>query len=200
MADDVPTKQRPVTVERAIPVSYDLGNLAVFDENPIDYPSAAEADREEHLAALARDAAQMLVNQILTLPVVTGGGTGGEVARNDGTFIRLPEPTTLLPREKPLPAPKPPTKWEKFAKAKGIQAKEKTGNTVYDETTGEWVRKWGYKGKNKATDSQWLVEVDDKKDQNADPRKLKREERRKMIRKNVKQHEKNERRRTEGSR
>ena len=56
---------------------------------------------------------------------------------------------------------------------------------VYDEDTGEWVPKWGYKGKNKLIDDQWLVEVDDKvkntEDELIDPRTLKRAERKKLI-------------------
>lgn len=35
---------------------------------------------------------------------------------------------------------------------------------VYDEATGEWVPKWGYKGINKAHDNDWIVEVDMKKE------------------------------------
>ena len=31
---------------------------------------------------------------------------------------------------------------------------------VYDEEKGEWVKKWGYKGKNMQQESEWLVEVD----------------------------------------
>ena len=57
-----------------------------------------------------------------------------------------------------LPKPKPPTKWELFAKKKGIQ-KVKTPNMVYDEETGEWVPKWGYKGANKKSENEWLVEL-----------------------------------------
>jgi regulator of ribosome biosynthesis len=34
----------------------------------------------------------------------------------------------------------------------------------YDETTGEWVPKWGYKGANKAGENDWIVEVDPKKE------------------------------------
>lgn len=34
----------------------------------------------------------------------------------------------------------------------------------YDEATGEWVPKWGYKGANKAGENDWIVEVDMKKE------------------------------------
>ena len=70
-----------------------------------------------------------------------------------------------MPREKPLPAEKQETKWEKFAKKKGIKDKKKgEGKMVYDEEKGEWVPKWGYKGRNKDGEGDWLVEVDDKKE------------------------------------
>ncbi|KAK9321386.1 regulator of ribosome biosynthesis [Lipomyces orientalis] len=166
MSDSTTTQSvgsRPVTVQRAVPVTYDLGNLAVFDTNMMDpeiMSSADEAKREEYLWSLARDSAQLLVNQVLALPIVTGGRTGGDVKHNDGVFVKLPDPTTQLPREKPVPVPKPLTKWEKFAKQKGITPKARnSGNLVYDEAKGEWVKKWGYKGKNQ--EIPWLVEVDE---------------------------------------
>jgi regulator of ribosome biosynthesis len=34
----------------------------------------------------------------------------------------------------------------------------------YDEATGEWVPKWGYKGANKGVENDWIVEVDEKKE------------------------------------
>ncbi|KAK9239745.1 regulator of ribosome biosynthesis, partial [Lipomyces kononenkoae] len=155
---------RPVTVERAIPVTYDLGNLTIYDTNMMDsqiMSSTDEGVKEAYLQSLARDSAQLLVNQILALPVVTGGRTGGDVNHNDGVFVKLPDPTTQLPREKPVPVAKPLTKWEKFAKQKGITPKARnSGNLVYDEAKGEWVKKWGYKGKNQ--EQPWLVEVDEK--------------------------------------
>lgn len=80
----------------------------------------------------------------------------------------------MLPRWKPLPKPKAPTKWELFARKKGIgkyggnlkggaALEERKKNLVYDEESGEWVKKWGYKGKNKQAENEWLVELDDKK-------------------------------------
>lgn len=35
---------------------------------------------------------------------------------------------------------------------------------VYDEAKGEWVPKWGYKGRNKDGEGEWIVEVDEKKE------------------------------------
>jgi hypothetical protein len=63
-----------------------------------------------------------------------------------------------LPRAKPLPKPKPPTKWERFARAKGIHS-QRRDRKVWDEESQSWVARWGWKGKNKAEETQWLHEV-----------------------------------------
>ena len=77
----------------------------------------------------------------------------------DGPLTLLPPPTTHLPRAKPLPKPKPPTKWERFAATKGIQKKRKD-RKVWDEERGEWVARWGKDAKNKEGEGQWLTEVE----------------------------------------
>jgi regulator of ribosome biosynthesis len=83
--------------------------------------------------------------------------------------MTLPPPTTPLPREKPLPAEKQQTKWEKFAAKKGIKDKKRgEGKMVFDEEKGEWVPKWGYKGRNKDGEGDWIVEVDEKREKERD--------------------------------
>lgn len=47
-------------------------------------------------------------------------------------YVDLPEPRYNLPREKPLPTPKPLTKWQKFAIEKGIKKTPKPKAT-WDE-------------------------------------------------------------------
>lgn len=182
-------------------MTHDFGNLAVFDTNPLDADKLKGDEKEEYLKEVARDNTQLLVNQILQLPVKRTTDSHNSSGTQDSTMalFQLPEPTTELPREKPVPKPKPPTKWEQFAAKKGIQKKAKDGKLVYDEATDKWVPKWGYKGKNKELDSQWLVEVDDKDikktgDELLDPRKLARAERVKLVKKNQKQQEKNAKR------
>lgn len=191
-------KFKPVTVDKPIPNTYDLGNLATFDPNPLDNAQLKDPKtREAHLTAITRDNLQLLINQVLSLPIKSTTDTHGSSTGQDSTMtlIRLPEPSTPLPREKSIPKAKPQTKWEQFAARKGIQAKAKDGKMVYDENTGEWVPKWGYKGKNKSLDDQWLVEVDDKvkgtADELIDPRTLARAERKKLVKKNEMQHKRN---------
>lgn len=57
---------------------------------------------------------------------------------------QLPAPSTVLPREKRMPDLAPETRWEKFAKAKGIKNKKKE-RMLWDEQTQEWRPRWGYK-------------------------------------------------------
>lgn len=187
-------------VEKPIPVSYDLGSLAVFDINPLDptlLKSSDESSKEKHLTAVARDNVQLLINQILQLPVqrTVDSNNSSSTQNSSIALFALPEPVSQLPREKPLPKPKAPTKWELFAAKKGINKKAKEGKLVYDEATAKWVPKWGYGGQNKAVDDQWLVEVDDKNqgtsDELVDPRTLNRMERKKLIKKNQRRQEKN---------
>ncbi|KAK9453204.1 ribosomal biogenesis regulatory protein [Dipodascopsis uninucleata] len=164
MADSeiLAVNMRSVTVEKAVPMTYDLGNLAIFDSNTLDADQLGQSEtiKEEYLKSVARDSAQLLINQILALPVVSGGRTGASHDGNESVYAQLPDPLTQLPREKPVPTVKPLTKWEKFAKQKGIRPKARNaGNLTYDEASGEWVKKWGYKGKNQ--EEPWLVEVNE---------------------------------------
>ncbi|CAD5169183.1 unnamed protein product [Musa acuminata subsp. malaccensis] len=55
----------------------------------------------------------------------------------DGPVVLLPQPTTKLPREKHLPKPKPPTKWELFAKMKGIKKHKKEKHALDEQTAAE---------------------------------------------------------------
>ncbi|KAM5351692.1 hypothetical protein ACJ41O_004415 [Fusarium nematophilum] len=141
----------PVAVEKPSPYTFDLGHLLAEDPNPV---TLDHSDLEQSLAELARDGAQSLINQLLTTCPLN--------STTDGVLLTLPAPSTRLPREKPVPQAKPPTKWERFAAKKGIKPKtrEQRRNLAYDEDTGEWKRKWGYKGLNKKGEDYPIVEVD----------------------------------------
>lgn len=54
---------------------------------------------------------------------------------------------------------------------------------VFDEEKAEWVPKWGYKGKNKDGEGEWIVEVDDKKDEK-DGKSVRGEGRRERVERN----------------
>ncbi|KAI9782477.1 MAG: Rhodanese- sulfurtransferase [Geoglossum umbratile] len=152
-ADSKIKQFKSITVEKPIPYTFDLGNLLALDTNPLS-PLPSEAV----LSSTARDGAQSLINQLLTTCPITSSSAG--------VFLHLPTPTTSIPREKRLPPEKQKTKWELFAAKKGIKpkTKEERKKMVFDEEKGDWVPKWGYKGKNKDGEGDWLVEIDEKKE------------------------------------
>ena len=162
-------------MNKPTPFTFDLGNLLANDPNPV--PASAD---EATLTATARDAAQALINQLLSTCEIK--------SNSEGVHLVLPAPTTPLPREKPIPTAAEKTKWEKFAAKNGIKDKKRDGKLVYDEASGEWVPKWGYKGKNKEGENDWLVEVDEKKEAKTgtahDARADSRKERKERIRRN----------------
>lgn len=86
----------------------------------------------------------------------------------------------------PPPAPKQETKWEKYAREKGIPLnKQKRSQKVWDETTGTWMYRHGY---NKANDDskEWpIMEVKGNEDPYADPWEKLREAKRSKVEKNL---------------
>lgn len=198
----------PITVSKPTPYTFDLGHLTANDPNPLDLSPSITLNTS--LQAIARDGAQSLLNQLLTTCTITSSAA-------NGVLLNLPAPQTHLPRHKPLPTPKPPTKWELFARKKGIGKystkaggaladKERRKKLVYDEATGEWVPRWGYKGKNKPEDDQWAVEVpekDWKKEEDAAAkggsiRGMNRTERKERIKRNERKMRANDRRAKKG--
>ena len=91
---------------------------------------------------VARAITQSLANKLFAQPAEPVQG---------GRLAQLPPPTTVLPREKPLPKPKPLTKWQKFAQEKGIK-KRKRSKLEFDEASGDWKRRHGYQRANDEID------------------------------------------------
>jgi regulator of ribosome biosynthesis len=154
-----PQTKLDIAVQKPTPYTFDLGLLMATDANPLP-PSDASVTLEDRLSQTAREGAQSLINQLLsTLPLQS---------TTAGVLLTLPPPTTALPREKPLPAVKEATKWEKFAARKGIAPKtreqRRSKASQFNEDTGDWEKTWGYKGKRKEGEvpSDWVVELNDK--------------------------------------
>lgn len=139
-------------VNRVVPVELDLGNLAAFDINNFTQSlhKLDKSEREKVLVENGREVAQALVNALFQLPVTNVPDVGAVVA--------LPKGSTKIPREKPLPSAKPMTKWEKFAKAKGI-VKQKRSAKVFDEDTKEWTARHGAKSAKNRDMNDWCKEV-----------------------------------------
>ena len=69
-------------------------------------------------------------------------------------MLMLPEPIIQCPREKPCPEPKEETRWEKFAREKGI-TKRKRERMVWDKDTETWRPRFGYKRDGEIKD--WVI-------------------------------------------
>ncbi|KAK1403546.1 Ribosome biogenesis regulatory protein [Heracleum sosnowskyi] len=112
----------------------DLGNLMAFDPHRhFSTPPSREELVKESLQQGTK-LVQAIADSLFSLT---------STEDRDGPIVKLPPPTTRLPREKPLPKPRPPTKWEEFAKKKGIKNYKKD-KQVFDEQTGTWKRRFGY--------------------------------------------------------
>jgi len=163
-------EERPgAAVVRPLDQENDLGNLLGSEVNEFQL---SEESIEDELKARARDNCQLLLNELWTLPT----------ERNQEAIVAiLPPPTSLLPREKPVPVPKLPTKWEQYAKEKGIVKKKKT-KLVWDDVVKEWIPRFGYKKAVAETEKNWVMEY--KEGDNQDPREKMIEEKREKVAKN----------------
>jgi regulator of ribosome biosynthesis len=96
----------------------------------------------------------------------------------------------ILPRTYKIPEPKPETKWEKFAREKGIK-KRKRERMLYDEEEGEFKPRYGYKRIKNGLEDVAIVEVKEGSDPYADPWSEDRANKKERISKNKKNQQKN---------
>lgn len=133
---------------------------------------------EDHLLEKATDGCTQLINALWQLP--TERSDVGPLASLPSFFV------TKLPRQLPPPPPKQETKWEKFAKMKGIPLnKSKRSQKVWDEAEETWKFRHGY---NKANDDakEWpIMEVKKNDDPFEDPWERLRDAKRNRVDKNM---------------
>lgn len=73
--------------------------------------------------------------------------------------VDLPSTKVVFPREKPCPAEKVKTKWEKFREERGLPPRKKRSRLVFDPITKDWVPRWGAGSIKKIADKhQWVME------------------------------------------
>ncbi|RZF40983.1 hypothetical protein LSTR_LSTR006286 [Laodelphax striatellus] len=148
-------KYKPITVTKLIDLDYYPGNLLAIDTNELD-KNQLKSNTEKYLLNLARDNTQLLLNKIWELPAEK---------QEEAVVVKLPKQNNyVLPREKHIPKPRPLTKWEAFAKEKGLQKKKKV-KVTWDDILKKWVPVHGFKKAVSEKDKNWLIEVP----QNADP-------------------------------
>ena len=184
--------------------TFDLGNLLSFNTHQVNAaelysgksslnkewydarPPTIEATKttlpnainESMLLAKAAEGTTQLLRELWKLPT----------EKTDlGLLAKLPTAETRLPRMLPPPPPKQLTKWEQFAKDRGIAPKGKQSRTVFDEATGEWKHLTGsLDNKANAGPESWpIIEVKKNDDPMQDPWERLREEKKSRIGKNT---------------
>eukprot|EP00392_Amoebophrya_sp_AT5.2_P009846 g9874.t1 len=161
-------------------LTYVFQDMTAFDITPFERKTtlglvtgSGEGEREgssggaSSFLAKTRDNVQLLVNKLFTVLPQESHETG-TVGILRGHFDS-PKEAYRLPRQKPVPKKKEMTRWEKFAKERGIE-KKKRPKMVWDETVGGWSRRYGYKSvKQNAENAQWCMEVKEGADPTEDP-------------------------------
>jgi len=109
-----------------------------------------------------------------------------------GQLVLIPtEEIFQLPRAFKVPEPKAETKWEKFAKEKGIKNKKRE-RMVYDEAHEEFRPRYGYKRANNGIEDMPIVEIKAGQDPYKDPWTEARVDKKNRIKKNLKNQMKNQ--------
>ncbi|XP_075231563.1 ribosome biogenesis regulatory protein homolog [Lycorma delicatula] len=148
-------KYKSTNVEKLLDLEYDLGTLLAIDTNEINMKELRSNKKDEYLLNLARDNTQLLINRLWELPFEKV---------EEATVVKLPQQSYILPREKPLPKPRQLSKWEVFAKEKGLQKKKKA-KVTWDDILKKWVPVHGFRRAAAEKEKNWLLEVP----ANADP-------------------------------
>lgn len=164
-----------IDIERNLNI--DVGNLTAWDSEAITVPKAGP-EREEYFRQIARDDVQTILNKLYSID---------DTEIKDGMkFLKLPPGTTVLPRGKPVPEPKQPTRWEQFARSKGIKSKsdKRRDKLVWDEVADKFLPRYGYKKAENEHQRDWLIEIPDNADPNVDYFAKKNEDKKERIAKN----------------
>ncbi|XP_066590699.1 ribosome biogenesis regulatory protein homolog isoform X2 [Prorops nasuta] len=166
------SKQRKSTeVHKDVELEFDVGTLLACDTNVLDKKSLS-SKKEDYLLSLTRDNVQLLINKIWDLPTQHV---------DDVIVATLPKPTYVLPRARAVPKPKPLTKWQQFAKEKGIKTKKRDKSKLkWDDELRKWIPTYGYKRAKAEEQKEWLIEMNDQNKPMEDPfaaAKLAKEER-----------------------
>jgi regulator of ribosome biosynthesis len=137
---------------------------------------------EDYLLQKASEGAQQLLKELWSLPLDRSDANSTK-GGHEICAILPSESVIHIPRSLPPPPPKVETKWEQFAKERGMQPGRKRERKVWDEATGTWLFRHGYQ---KANDKEWpIMEVKKNDDPYADPWEKAREAKRARVEKNV---------------
>eukprot|EP00551_Chaetoceros_affinis_P004222 CAMPEP_0203662718 /NCGR_PEP_ID=MMETSP0090-20130426/589_1 /ASSEMBLY_ACC=CAM_ASM_001088 /TAXON_ID=426623 /ORGANISM="Chaetoceros affinis, Strain CCMP159" /LENGTH=512 /DNA_ID=CAMNT_0050525547 /DNA_START=34 /DNA_END=1572 /DNA_ORIENTATION=+ len=149
-------------------------------ENPTTIcVSGAKIANDEYLLQKASEGCSQLLAGLWKL----------ETEKSDaGPMAILPKYCDIVtPRELPPPKQKAETRWEKFAKERGIAPKEKRSRKVWDEATQSWAYRTGYQKASSANDPDSWPIMEVKKNDNPfeDPWQRARDAKKDRVEKNT---------------
>jgi regulator of ribosome biosynthesis len=145
----------------------DVGCLMVVDTR-----LGLEGDLRERAAA----GVEALVHAVFSLPAET---------TDEGRMVEMPRPVFRLPREKPIPRERTMTKWETYAKEKGIEKNKKRNRLVWSEDQQDYVPRFG-KDSLKSNDGVAILPHDNKLKPGDDPFAQARREKKARVKDNKK--------------
>jgi regulator of ribosome biosynthesis len=168
--------------------SLDIGNLTVI--STINIPNSITEEEiidvtKQNLSHLFGELYKIKVNQI---------GKDDENRDYDKPInvITLPEGSTLLPRSLPIPKRDDNmTKWEKFAKEKGIE-KRKKGRMIWSDEFQKYLPRWGKGSLKKETENSKYIIEDKEKYEGKNPFTYNKQEKKLEKLKQMKREKKNE--------
>lgn len=174
----IPTTNTQTTAE---PCTFDLRNLTAINSHQVD---TTQVTSDEYLLQKASEATQQLLKELWALPLDKSDANNTKGGHEICAI--LPSQSMIsLPRVLPPPPPKVDTKWDQFAKERGMQPGRKRERKVWDEATGTWLYRHGYQKAN-ADGGEWpIMEVKKNDDPYADPWESAREAKRSRVEKNV---------------
>lgn len=158
-----------------VDIEFDLGNLSMYSTHHVDFPEVPE-QREATLHEIAIQNYRKIFSKLLEVRnTVDAERDAKKLDLQIHDFdkseyhVQLPEPVLLFPRFNPMPAKREQTKWEKFAKEKGIKKKVNT-KMVFDEVTQTYMPRHGSKSLKRLNDKRDILrEVKPGQDIYADP-------------------------------
>lgn len=126
----------------------DVGSLTLYDSNGY---LENQLDTEEKLKSIAEKNYRKLMSKLRQVQQDEVREMGERKLEHqvidydrDTEVIELPEAEVVFPRFKPLPTQKILSKWERFAKEKGIKKKKKRSRMVWSEEAQDFVPRWGF--------------------------------------------------------
>lgn len=140
-------EKTPAT-DHEVDVEIDEGMLLISDYKPLSLK--INKNLEPTLQNLTTNNTQLLINKIWTHPTK---------CEEEVIVVELPKPKYVLPRSRKLPKPKTLTKWQQFAKEKGIHSKKKGRSKLkWDDLLQKWTPAYGFKKAQADKQKEWLVE------------------------------------------